>query len=723
MPEQSEDISLKKDPFPSGLRCFEAEWGTASVEISYDFLEAYLVGVKRSALKKQISFEELNSLLQKQGINCLPWEEKGKKIIASLAEDDWSGRLLIAQGRVPGKPGGVDYVMFGKGTSARLTDDDTIKLEDESISFMELNSFLSNESPPGVFPGILVKAIGKGEIIAKRQEPINVQVGRDIYGRDIAPPEFKSLIAGQNVRLTEDMSSFQATVYGYITIVEKTVSILSPIILSKDAMIAWYIFLPQYEPVRMPSFKDIVELLKNAGVTRGIKQAPLEKFCKSLAHGDVACWNVIAKGRQPVKGEDAHLEFVVDLTKQSGKVREDGSIDFRELNLVQTVSEGDLVATKHPPGEGIQGYTLIGEVIETEAGQGLKVEGKSNIRSDEKEDGTILFYAECDGLIRFRDGKISIDPQYKVSGNVDFSTGNINVDCDLQISGNICSDFSVHANGNVFVGGNIEPGAKVRINGNLEVKGGIIGDTTEITVLGDMKADFIEAGKESSGTGQLVKTDFIQSAKIVVKGDLHVSQYIYYAAVKAVGKIIVGPGKGERGGSVVGGVICSSSAIRLSVCGSPSFVPTTLILEPTPDKLAKLKKLKESRNQCDADTTKIMRTLNVKTVDRGEISELLESARPDQKRLFIDLLEKLSATIKEKQEVMEDLAPLRKELHADLSKMQIIVAKTYHGNTRIRIGRKEFHEKEDRGPSRFTLRKKWVYVESLLQQDSEIDIF
>ena len=400
---------------------------------------------------------------------------------------------------------------------------------------------------------------------------------------------------------------------------------------------------------------------------------------------------------------------------------DNGSIDLRELNIVQTVLADSLIAIKHPLTQGVVGYTLTGEPIETEPGEDLKVEAKDNVRTEEDEDGSIRFYAECDGLISYKQGKISVDPLYKINGNVDFSTGNIDVDCALEISGNICSDFTVKSTGNVVVGGSIEPGAKLKIDGNLTVKGGILGESTEITVLGNMKADFIQTGTHNSQ--QAMRTDFIQSAKIVVKGDLIVNQYIYYAAIKAVGKITVGPGSGERGGSIVGGVACSSTAIHLSVCGSPSFVPTLLILEPTPTKLAKLRKLKENRALCDETTAKIMRTLTVDSIEKEAISELLAAADEKQKKLYIDLLAKLNTIIKEKQKILSDLDILKKELYRDLSKMKITVSRCYHGNTRLRIGKREFLEKQDRPPSQFTFRKKRVHVERIFAADKETDIF
>jgi len=157
------------------------------------------------------------------------------------------------------------------------------------------------------------------------------------------------------------------------------------------------------------------------------------------------------------------------------------------------------------------------------------VEGKNNVRVED-DGGRILFYAQAPGIVEFSDNKIAVNPVYQISGDVDFSTGNLDVDCNLVIPGSIRSEFSVKTTENVSVGGIIEPGADVFVQGNLVVQGGIIGETTRITVLGNLQ------------------TLFIQDAHVVVKGKLTVETSIYNAAVRTVGEIQVKSGGGGRQG-------------------------------------------------------------------------------------------------------------------------------------------------------------------------------
>ena len=95
--------------------------------------------------------------------------------------------------------------------------------------------------------------------------------------------------------------------------------------------------------------------------------------------------------------------------KQVGNLKKDGSMDFRALNLVQTVTKDSLVATGYPPTRGIPGLTLTGRELPAEAGAEFRVEAKDNIRV-EKENDLVRYYAECEGLVLFRGNKISVDP-------------------------------------------------------------------------------------------------------------------------------------------------------------------------------------------------------------------------------------------------------------------------------------------------------------------------
>lgn len=104
---------------------------------------------------------------------------------------------------------------------------------------------------------------------------------------------------------------------------------------------------------------------------------------------------MLAKGKKPVDGQDARIEYYfntdVDLKP---KKNEDGSVDYRELNVISYINEGDLLAKLFPEDRGIKGYDVQGREIKPKQVRSLQLEYGNNIRVS--EDKTEL-YSEVTG--------------------------------------------------------------------------------------------------------------------------------------------------------------------------------------------------------------------------------------------------------------------------------------------------------------------------------------
>ena len=679
----------------AGLCSYEAEWGSVTVEISEDFMTVQLNVLERnSAFGGDFSIADLISHLQNSGIVFgVLTDDLLAQSEALLAVSGWTGKLIIAQGRPAGQPGEATFSLFADDMDIRLATD-SCQVGEQTLHFQVLHNYVSKPMDSPEETDLLAKAVKSGETIATRQEPLRGRAGRDVLGRTVDAPPFSWLLAEENVIISNNRQIFEATIFGYLVVIERHLSILSPLQLSVDGMTASWLNVSQLLPYRIPDTVDITSQLEKAGVKSGVVDAEAIASVCSTMDPATTCSYVVARGQEAENGQDSYLEFSVSREKRAGEKREDGSIDLRELNLVQTVDESGLIAILHPATPGVPGFTLFDEELPVEPGQELKIEAKENVRLEEKENGEVHFFSEAAGLIKYQDGKISVEAVYKVSGDVDFHTGNLDVDCILEVSGGVCADFSVTASKDVIIGASIEHGAKIFVQGDLTVKGGIIGETTEITVLGNLDAQFVQA------------------AKVVVKGKLTVAQYIYYATVRSVDSINVGPGSGERGGSIVGGTVCSSSDITASSCGSPSNVPTNIVIEPPPHLLAKLLRLKKAAAKHDAAIIKIMRTLNLSTINSAEVKALLAAQPPEQRELFVKILMQLNAMVKSQKKAVQERQALTNTLKKKMSQVRFQVNKTYYGNTLVRMGKREFHEKNDRGPTTFTYRKSRVHVES-----------
>ncbi len=72
----------------------------------------------------------------------------------------------------------------------------------------------------------------------------------------------------------------------------------------------------------------------------------------------------MAKGISPIDGKDGYIKYYFDLEKKLiPKILEDGTVDYRELDIINNVNKGDLLAEAIPPKEGQEGYRVTGESI------------------------------------------------------------------------------------------------------------------------------------------------------------------------------------------------------------------------------------------------------------------------------------------------------------------------------------------------------------------------
>ena len=61
----------------------------------------------------------------------------------------------------------------------------------------------------------------------------------------------------------------------------------------------------------------------------------------------------IAAGKAPTPGKDGSIKFNFELDKTlSPKINNDGTVDYRELNSLNNVNEGDILAIMIPPKIG-----------------------------------------------------------------------------------------------------------------------------------------------------------------------------------------------------------------------------------------------------------------------------------------------------------------------------------------------------------------------------------
>lgn len=90
----------------------------------------------------------------------------------------------------------------------------------------------------------------------------------------------------------------------------------------------------------------ILDELRRQKVVFGIQEGVIDDYLERRAY----CENfIIALGKPPRHGKDAYVEYLFNTDlKAKPTLKEDGSVDFFNLNIINHCQEGDCLARLHP---------------------------------------------------------------------------------------------------------------------------------------------------------------------------------------------------------------------------------------------------------------------------------------------------------------------------------------------------------------------------------------
>jgi uncharacterized protein (DUF342 family) len=291
------------------------------------------------------------------------------------------------------------------------------------------------------------------------------------------------------------------------------------------------------------SFEGYKALLRSNGVVYGIKESFLEQFADRPVYGSRVC---VAEGKPAVNGRDAHMDFYFEVGS-TARFKESvvGTINFKELNIIQNVMTGDRLARKMPPEKGEHGQTVKGNILPATDGKDAPLALGKNV-SVEKDGLTII--ANENGQVLLNAGKVSVEKIYTVNGSVGSESGNILFLGSVMVSGDVNEGYSVKATGNIEVMGLVDK-AELQSDGDIIVRQGIIGKQGV-----------------SVRAGQTIVAKFIENATVKSGSAVIVSESILNSTVHARQQVIC---RGKRA-AIVGGKICAGEEILSKILGSAS---------------------------------------------------------------------------------------------------------------------------------------------------------
>jgi hypothetical protein len=401
--------------------------------------------------------------------------------------------------------------------------------------------------------------------------------------------------------------------------------------ISDDEMRAYAHFTkPKYSGRHMET-DDVIEALRGAGVIVGIKENGIVEFLNNMDYGEAL---LAAEGITPRHGKDAYIDYKVRIDKTHVAFDEDekGQVDFKDLDLLENVVVGQLLAVKVPSEEGVQGRTLTNRILPAKSGKDTLLKyGKGTILS---EDGLELT-AEINGQVVYNAGKISVEPVHVVKGDVSLHTGNIVFLGSVVVTGNVQDNFIVKAAGNIEIKGSVQK-AFLEAEGNIIVKQGIIGRD--------------DAKIESTGGSVFAK--FIQSANVIAEKDVIAAEGIIHSRVDA-GQRVLCNGKKAK---IVGGVIRAGEEVNAKYLGSDSFTKTDIIVGTNPKVLQQIAELHAVKQSAEESVNKIKLDLNTLTIQKRNSGGKLP---PDKEEMYTKLMAQKQKSMGRLNEIELELEELK----------------------------------------------------------------
>ncbi len=300
--------------------------------------------------------------------------------------------------------------------------------------------------------------------------------------------------------------------------------------------------------------------LAASGITYNIDTEKLKELETAPVYGRFI---PVAAGIAPVDGVNGTVTFKISTEKAATpKVKEDGSLDFYDLGIVENVAKGQVLCQITHPTEGTPGMSVKGRELKQTKGRPVPSYLGSN--TELTEDGTAIL-SKIDGQVSFVGHQIHVNETFYVRGNIDHSTGNIKVVGNLVVTGAVLPGFKIEAACDIEVRGVVESSA-IKAGGNIRLQNGIIG--SELTCGGDVNGRFIE------------------NCSLFVEGDIR-AEYIVDSSVKC-GKNIKVMGNRAR---IIGGSLVAGQNIEARVIGSPAGIPTRLEIGTDPAVLKRQQEL------------------------------------------------------------------------------------------------------------------------------------
>ena len=331
---------------------------------------------------------------------------------------------------------------------------------------------------------------------------------------------------------------------------------------SEDGMKAVARFYAPSEGGNELSVDEILNDLEMKGIVYGIIE---ETAASYVANRDYCNDYIIAHGKEVVQGVNGSIEYLFNTNPNTRpRLNEDGTVDFKNLNILNPCIEGQVLARLTPAKEGEEGINIYGDRIaprevstpDFKYGLGCKV----------SEDGLEL-KSLVNGNVTLVENTVFVKDVYELNA-VDTSTGNIDYKGDVRVRGNVGSGFTVKASGTVEVSGVVE-GALIEAGEDIIIGRGMNG-----------------MGKGELKAGRNIVAKFFENSKVTAGGYVHAEAVINSEVMAKTDVCVTG-----KKGNITGGSIRALGVIEAKTIGSEMGVETHIEVGTDPELKTKLQML------------------------------------------------------------------------------------------------------------------------------------
>jgi hypothetical protein len=242
---------------------------------------------------------------------------------------------------------------------------------------------------------------------------------------------------------------------------------------------------------------EVDAALAGAGVSFGVDAAACHLLSAALNDPQFCDQHVeLAFGQQAQQGSHGFFEPAFHVGIQAGTLRDDGSMDFYDRELLKPVAEGALVGRLYAAVSGIQGQRVDGGLLHVDAVREVRLRLGPGVEAD--AEGRV--HAKQAGIVAYTPEKLLDVVDHLVhKGDVDLRSGHLVMDGTLAVQGDVQRLFGVRVTGDVEIRGSVQ-GGSVYAGGDARIKNRVFGgDTGMVCAEGSLWARHAESARITCG--------------------------------------------------------------------------------------------------------------------------------------------------------------------------------------------------------------------------------